>query len=105
MFLSRLMGSPLYLFLFGSGGTLIIVLTVISLLKKSSRISAFISKLGKDAAQKNETPHNHTKAPLPESPSPIEEYDEYPFHSDEFFVTFLKTVEEKKKGEDIVEYR
>jgi hypothetical protein len=34
-----------------------------------------------------------------------EEYEELDFNSDEYYITFLKTIEEKKKGGDEFEYK
>ena len=108
---SRIISNPIYLFFFGSGGVLIVVLTLFSL--KSSHhnndININIDVNSNETKDKDIDAGKNTKHNLEFAPNPIidkkGEYEKFDFNSDEYYITFLKTIEEKKKGRDIVDYK
>jgi len=104
---SHIISNPLYSLIFGSGGVAIIFFTILGLKKKDKNINIKIDVNGnrkKDEEAKKDTNYN-----LEFESNPIidkhEEYEELDFNSDEYYITFLKTIEEKKKGGDEFEYK
>lgn len=107
---SQIVSNPLYLFLFGSGGVLVIVLTIISLKnKKDNGININIDVNSNETKDAGSDIDKDVKYNLEFAPNPIidkhEEYEQLDFTSDEYYITFLKTIEEKKKGGDKIEYK
>lgn len=106
---SQIVSNPLYLFLFGSGGVLVIVLTIISLKnKKDNGININIDVNSNETKDAGSDIEKDAKYNLEFAPNPIidkhEEYEQLDFTSDEYYITFLKTIEEKKGG-DKIEYK
>jgi hypothetical protein len=104
---SHIISNPLYSLIFGSGGVAIIFFTILGLKKKDKNINIKIDVNGnrkKDEEAKKDTNYN-----LEFESNPIidkhEEYEKLDFNSDEYYITFLKTIEEKKKGGDEFEYK
>lgn len=102
--LNLILENPLYITLFGSGGVLIIIITLISFRnKKENGINISIDINSKKQKTKNKD-YN-----LEFGSNPFidknEEYDSLDFDTDEYYITFLKTIEEKKKAGDKFEFK
>lgn len=82
--LNIIMNSALYKFIFGDEGILSFLFEAISFRsnKCTKRNSAFKPLVDKD-----------------------EEYKKWNFDSEEFYILFLKEIEEKKRGGDKIEYK
>ncbi len=117
--LNELLNNPLYSILFGSGGILVILLTLFSFKNKSEKeyknkkeneIHINIGVNGdsntKDVNSDGEKNRDYN---FEFDINPIidvqEEYDSLDFNSEDFYVTYLKTIEEKKKAGDKFEYK
>lgn len=101
-----LLGNPLYIVLCGSGGILVIIISLIALKnKKENGISINIDV----NSNKNRSKIRDQEYNLEFESKPIidkrEEYDYLDFDSEEYYVTFLKTIEEKRKRGDKFEYK
>ena len=109
----QLLENPLYIILFGSGGILAIIVAIIALRnKKENGISISIDINGDKKDSNNDLNTSEAKNEeyiLEFETNPIvdktEEYDYLDFTSEEYYVAFLKTIEEKKKAGDKVEYK
>lgn len=97
--LSKILENPLYALLFGESGIVAGILSLISLKRK--RKENLTVDLNKKVTEKR---YN-----LEFESNPIidwhEEYDEFEFHTEEFYETYLKTIEEKKKRGDRIDYK
>ena len=104
---NNILSNPLYSLIFGSGGVAIIVITILGFKKNDKNINIKIDV--NDDRKKDEEAKKDTNYNLEFESSPIidkhEEYEELDFNSDEYYITFLKTIEEKKKGGDEFEYK
>lgn len=110
----QIIANPLFAFLFGSGGILVIVIAIVSLIKnkKENGININIDVNSEKKSDVKDISSDETKNKgynLEFEPNPIidkrEEYDYHDFKSEDFYVTFLKTIEEKKKAGDKFEYK
>ena len=110
---NQILENPLYIFLFGSGGVLIIIITLISLRsKKDNRINIIIdinkekqdgvSNINSDETKNKEYNLEFESKPIIDK---TEEYDSLDFDTEEYYITFLKTIEEKKKAGDKFEFK
>ena len=104
---NNIISNPLYSLIFGSGGVAIIVFTILGFKKKDKNINIKIDV--NDDRKKDEEAKKDTNYNLEFESNPIidkhEGYDELVFNSDEYYIAFLKTIEEKKKGGDEFEYK
>lgn len=111
--LNQLLENPLYAILFGSGGVLAIIVALIALKnKKENGININIEVNSDNKGRDNDFNTGETKSEgynLEFETNPIvdkqEEYDYFDFTSEDFYITFLKTIEEKKKAGDKLEYK
>ena len=107
-FFNHIVSNPFYSFLFGSGGIVIIICTIIELKNKKDR-NINIEIDVNDNKNVDKDTKKHINYNLEFASNPIidkhEEYEELDFDSDEYYITFLKTIEEKKKGGDEFEYK
>lgn len=109
----QILENPLYIILFGSGGVLIIIITLISLKNKKDNginISIDINKEKQDDVSNiNSDQTKNKEYNLEFKSNPIidktEEYDSLDFDTEEYYITFLKTIEEKKKAGDKFEFK
>lgn len=110
---NQILENPLYIILFGSGGVLIIIITLISLRsKKDNGINISIdvnSEKRGDVSSINSNETKNKEYNLEFESNPIidktEEYDSLNFDTEEYYITFLKTIEEKKKAGDKFEFK
>lgn len=110
---NQILENPLYIILFGSGGVLIIIITLISLRSKKDNginISIDINKEKQDDASNinsDETKNKEYNLEFESNPiiDKTEEYDSLDFDTEEYYITFLKTIEEKKKAGDKFEFK
>ncbi len=110
---NQILENPLYIFLFGSGGVLIIIITLISLRsKKDNRINIIIDinkekQDGVSNINSDETKNKEYNLEFESNPiiDKTEEYDSLDFDTEEYYITFLKTIEEKKKAGDKFEFK
>lgn len=110
---NQILENPLYIFLFGSGGVLIIIITLISLRSKKDNginISIDINKEKQDDVSNinsDETKNKEYNLEFESNPiiDKTEEYDSLDFDTEEYYITFLKTIEEKKKAGDKFEFK
>ena len=104
---NNIISNPLYSLIFGSGGEAIIVFTILGFKKKDKNINIKIDV--NDDRKKDEEAKKDTNYNLEFESNPIidkhEEYEELDFNSDEYYITFIKTIEEKNKGGDELEYK
>lgn len=109
----QILENPLFLILFGSGGIVIIIITIISLRsKKEDRININIDVSGEkpnnignvnfDEPQNKDYNLEFEKKPIIDK---SEEYDSLDFNTEEYYITYLKTIEEKKKAGDKFEFK
>ncbi len=100
---NQILENPLYIILFGSGGVLIIIITLISLRSKKDNginISIDINKEKQDDVSNinsDETKNKEYNLEFESNPiiDKTEEYDSLDFDTEEYYITFLKTIEEK----------
>ncbi len=109
-FFNQIVSNPLYIFLFGSGGVLVIVLAIMAHKnKKDGDININIDVNSNEATGEDSSIGKNPKYNLEFAPNPIidkrEEYEKLDFGSDEYYINFLKTIEEKKKKGDKIEYK
>lgn len=104
--------NPLFIILFGSGGVVIIIVTLFSLRKKNGGITINIdinSDKQDDVSNINSDETKNKKYNLDFEFNPIidktEEYDSLNFDTEDYYITFLKTIEEKKKAGDKFEFK
>ncbi len=110
---NQILENPLYIILFGSGGVLMIIITLISLRSKKDNginISIDINKEKQDDVSNinsNETKNKEYNLEFESNPiiDKTEEYDSLDFDTEEYYITFLKTIEEKKKAGDKFEFK
>jgi len=110
---NQILENPLYIILFGSGGVLIIIITLISLRSKKDNginISIDINKEKQDDVSNinsDETQNKEYNLEFESNPiiDKTEEYDSLDFDTEEYYITFLKTIEEKKKAGDKFEFK
>lgn len=110
---NQILENPLYIILFGSGGVLIIIITLISLRSKKDNginISIDINKEKQDDVSNinsDETKNKEYNLEFESNPiiDKTEEYDSLDFDTEEYYITFLKTIEEKKKAGDKFEFK
>lgn len=110
---NQILENPLYIILFGSGGVLIIIITLISLRsKKDNRINIIIDinkekQDGVSNINSDETKNKEYNLEFESNPiiDKTEEYDSLDFDTEEYYITFLKTIEEKKKAGDKFEFK
>lgn len=103
----QIISNPFYSFLFGSGGVIIVICTIMGLKnKKDSNVNV---KIDVNCKKKDKDAEKATNYNFEFDSNPIidkhEEYEELDFNSEEYYITFLKTIEEKKKGRDEIEYK
>lgn len=109
----QILENPLYIILFGSGGVLIILITLITLRNnKDNGINISIdvnSEKQDDVSIINSDETKNKEYNLEFESNPIidktEEYDSLDFDTEEYYITFLKTIEEKKKAGDKFEFK
>ncbi len=109
----QLLENPVYVLLFGSSGVLAIIIALIALKNKKENginINIDVNSDKKDSNNDFNTSETKNKGyNLEFETNPIvdkkEEYDYLDFTSEEYYVTFLKTIEEKKKTGDKLEYK
>ena len=110
---NQILENPLYIILFDSGGVLIIIITLISLRSKKDNginISIDINKEKQDDVSNinsDETKNKEYNLEFESNPiiDKTEEYDSLDFDTEEYYITFLKTIEEKKKAGDKFEFK
>ena len=110
--IEAIINSPLFYFLFGGGGILVVVLGIMQYLKKEKK---------KSNSSTSDINVNININDNPQKPKPLSDiqynlniekdnqtikvsYEEYSFRSDEFYIQFLSQVEVKKKGRDDISY-
>lgn len=122
-----ILDNPVYTLLFGSGGMLIVILTVIGIRRKRTDRGGDINKrraikvtIEEETSKKEieeEKPLKLNRSESLDSPKPFvlefepqafrdsdEAYISQNFKKEEFYLQFLKTVEEKKKRKDEIKY-
>ena len=99
--------SPLYTLLFGGGGILIIFISILSMRKKRDEEEEKGININIDidnrSGSENKTEYNLNFETRP-TIDKREEYQSLDFKQEDYYVNFLKTVEEKKKEGDQFEY-
>lgn len=111
--LGQILQNPLYIILFGSGGVIIIIITLISLKNKKENginINIDVNNEKPDNSSNinlNETEHKEYNLEFESSPiiDKREVYDSLNFDTEEYYITFLKTIEEKKKAGDKIDFK
>lgn len=113
--IAQIISNPLYCLLFGGGGILIIALTIIPLFrknkekKKDDNININIDINNSNPNFNNNDNRNNNTYNLEFETRPVvdkhEEYQEMKFREEEYYISFLKTIEEKRKEGDKVEYK
>lgn len=110
---NQLLENPLYVILFGSSGVLAIIIALIALKnKKGNGVNINIDihsdkKNGDNDYNTSETKKERYNLEFETNPivDKQEEYEYLDFTSEEYYITFLKTIEEKKKAGDKLEYK
>lgn len=109
-FFDAINNSPLFVFLFGSGGIIIVVLAIMQFSKKEKtnppNPDINVSINFSDDPPNNET-SGETKFNLDiKKPEPTnkDSYKNYDFSSDDFYISFLAEVEKKTRGKDKIDY-
>jgi len=107
--INTIITNPIYLILFGSGGTLVVIVAIIALKKGGDRINIGIN-IGQDQKPPSPTSdadsqkdYNLDIEDFPEVDK-LEDYQHHGYNTEKYYITFLKTVEEKKKAGDDIEY-
>ncbi len=95
-FIKLIVDNPIYTLLFGGGGILIIAVNIMIYLKNDKNNKNNKNNINNDTSQKPSVTHIGVDN--------TEDYEECDFNSDEFYIRYLKTIEEKKKGKDKIEY-
>lgn len=109
--ITSIIQNPLYLILFGSGGILVVIVAIIALGKNGKDKGGI--NIGINIAQEQKPPraqaensgkdYNLDIEDFPEVDK-LEEYQHFGYNTDEYYITFLKTIEEKKKAGDDITY-
>ncbi len=104
--------SPLFYFLFGGGGILIVVLGIMQYFKKEKKksdpspsdinVNISINDPSQNTKPSSDIQYNLNVGK--DNQTNIVSYEKYSFRTDEFYVHFLSHVEEKKKGRDDISY-
>lgn len=104
---SEMTESPIYYLLFGSGGVMIILLTIFSIRKKQNGNNFDININIGDNKHKDEDELNDIKYNLhidKKNQSRQSSYVKCSFSSEDFYIKFLAHVEEKKRKRDEIDY-
>lgn len=108
--LEQIINHPLYLILFGGGGIVVVLLTLKDVKRKNERKSEINIDInisnGENKTIKKLDPDTSYDFKI-DGISQIDmsmQYKQLDFSSDEYYEMFLKSIEEKKRGRDIVKY-
>lgn len=105
-FVQLILNNPIYITLFGSGGVIVAIVAIIGLKNKKSKYSGISNhndiNINNNINIKNNTLENNEPDNL--SIDKEQSYNQLDFRSEEFYLEFLKTAEEKKRKRDRINY-